>query len=486
MHFRKFPLITASLIALTLHTPTIAKSNGNDLPDLGTSALTVLSVEKEKKLGYLIYNELRGQAAVIHDPLISEYINGLGNRLVAHSEDVKFPFTFFSLNNPSINAFAFYGGHIGIHTGLVSAADSESQLASVLAHEIAHVTQRHLARRQEASSKQGPLTLGGIIGSILLAAISPQAMMASMMATTAGAQQMGINHTRQNEREADNIGMNILSNAGYDPYASAEFFSKLVEQSRYKSKMPQFLLTHPLPDSRVTDARLRAQQFEKKFYADSLEFLLIKTRIRARFEESQHKEERFRSDVEKLKGNKLFAAQYGLALTLLDNGELKEAEQLLRKLWQQSPNNLYVLDGLSDLYIAKKLPEQAFPMLQQAFQYRPNNAVVTLNYANVAINAKQYDKAIQLLSYYLLEKPNDFLATQLLRDAYKQSKNMAKYHATSAEYFALASNYQAAIKAVDRALNHLTTEDKAEISRLEALQIKYRKQLTYIKDIQRS
>ncbi len=459
-------------------------SSANELPDLGASALTVLSIEKEKKLGEIIYNQLRGQAAVLHDPLIIEYVNSLGNRLVAHSQNVKFPFTFFTIQSTEINAFAFYGGHIGVHTGLIASADTESQFASVLAHEIAHVTQRHLARRQEEAKRQAPLTLAGVIGSVLLAAVSPQLLVAGMMTTNASAQQSLINFTRGNEREADNIGMNVLATAGFDPYAAAEFFAKLQEQQRYKNKSFPFLITHPLADSRVTDARLRAQQYDKRFFADSLDFLMVNARIQARYHNDKENLIPLLEDgVKQARGNKQYAAKYALAIALLDNKKLKQAEELMNELHALDPDSLYLLDTYSDLYIAQERPEEFLDELAYAYQLRPNNSVVTLNYANVLIAAKKMDKAIQILEYYLLTKPHDFIAMDLLRTAYKESENMSRYHITDAEFAALRADYATAIAAIDRALMTMTEEDKAEVARLEALKIEYRARQKYIRNI---
>ncbi len=458
--------------------------NSNELPDLGASALTVLSIEKEKQLGEVIFNQLQGRASLLYDPLVIEYLNSVGNKLVAHSQDVKFPFTFFTVNSPDINAFAFYGGYIGVHTGLIANAETESQLASVLGHEIAHVTQRHLARKKQASVQNSNLTLAGIVGSILLAAVNPQAMMGALLATTAGAQQSMINYTRANEQEADNIGMNILANAGYDPYAAAEFFGKLQEQQRYKNKLAPFLVTHPMADSRVTDAKLRAQQYTKKFYPDSIDFLLMRARIMARYiHDKDHVVQLFEDAVDKLQGNRKFAAQYGLALAYLDTGDLDAAERLLNQLEKKTANNLYILDAQSDLFIAQQKPQDIIEKLTYAYQLRPNNSVVTLNYANVLIKSKRTNKAIQILEYYLLSKPNDYLATQLLRDAYKADENMVRYHITSAELSALRADYRSAIKSADIALNLLTANEIAEVKRVEALKIKYRARDKYIKNI---
>ena len=473
-------LMTSSSIAA----PFNLNASANELPDLGASALTVLSIEKEKRLGEIIYNQLQGQTAVLHDPLIREYINSLGNRLVAHSQDVNFPFTFFAVNNKEINAFAFYGGYIGMHTGLIANAETESQLASVIAHEIAHVTQRHLARRKEAANRQAPLTLAGVIGSILLAAVNPQLMLATMLATNASSQQSMINFTRSNEQEADQIGMNVLASSGYDPYAAAEFFAKLQEQQRYKTKQFPFLVTHPLADSRVTDARLRAQQYEKKFFADSLDFLLINARIQARYhQDKENLIPLLKQKVKSTRGNKKFAAKYALALALLDDEKLDQAQEILDELSKLSPDSLYILDTHSDLYIAQKRPEQFLEKLAYAYQLRPNNSVVTLNYANVLLEAEQTEKSIQILEYYLLTKPSDYLAIQLLKSAYKKAENTSRYHITNAELAALRADYATALSAIDRALMSLTEEDKAEVARLEALKIKYRTRQKYIRNI---
>lgn len=477
-------LFSACTFSLSLFFVASSFADNNELPDLGASALTVLSIEKEKQLGEIIFNQLQGRASLLYDPLVMEYINSIGNKLVANSQDVKFPFTFFTVNSPDINAFAFYGGYIGVHTGLIANAETESQLASVLGHEIAHVTQRHLARRKEASAQTSNMTLAGIVGSILLAAISPQAMMASMMATTAGSQQAMINYTRSNEQEADNIGMNVLATAGFDPYAAAEFFGKLQEQQRYQTKLAPFLITHPLADSRVTDAKLRAQQYTKKFYADSIDFLLMRARILARYiYDKERVVELFEDLVKKQHGNQQFASQYGLALAYLDTGKLSLAAALLDELDQLSPNNLYVLDAQSDLYIAQGKPDKIIEKLTYAYQLRPNNSVVTLNYANVLLKSNNTKKAISILEYYLLVKPRDFLATQLLSDAYKADENLIRYHITSAELSALRSDYRSAMKSVDLALNLLTAEQKAEVKRIEALKIKYRERDKYIKNI---
>lgn len=215
------------------------------LPDMGTSAGSTLSIGQEMQMGDFYVRQLRGSAPLINDPLLVQYINALGMRLVSHADSVKTPFHFFLINNDEINAFAFFGGNVVLHSALFRYADNESQLASVMAHEISHVTQRHLARAMEDQKRSAPLTWVGALGSILLAMASPQAGMAALTGTLAGTRQGMISFTQQNEQEADRIGIQVLQRAGFDPQAMPSFLEKLLDQARYSTRPPEILLTHP-------------------------------------------------------------------------------------------------------------------------------------------------------------------------------------------------------------------------------------------------
>ena len=202
-------------------------NNKNSLPEIGVVAANTLSLDEEVAIGNIFYSQLRGQAGVLQDPVVNQYVQSLGNEMVIHAENTKFPFTFFVINNSAINAMAFYGGHVGIHTGLVFHADTEAELAAVIGHEIAHVTQRHIVRKKQAMEKTSPLQVASMIGGALLMMASPQAGLASIYAGQAGMIQNAINHTRAHEREADRIGMRILAEAGFDPFAAASFLNTL-------------------------------------------------------------------------------------------------------------------------------------------------------------------------------------------------------------------------------------------------------------------
>ena len=212
-------LVATLIAALALGQVAPAFADPADtLPDMGTSAGSTLSIGQEMQMGDFYVRQLRGSAPLINDPLLVQYINALGMRLVSHADSVKTPFHFFLINNDEINAFAFFGGNVVLHSALFRYADNESQLASVMAHEISHVTQRHLARAMEDQKRSAPLTWVGALGSILLAMASPQAGMAALTGTLAGTRQGMISFTQQNEQEADRIGIQVLQRAGFDPH----------------------------------------------------------------------------------------------------------------------------------------------------------------------------------------------------------------------------------------------------------------------------
>ncbi|MBB1334251.1 M48 family metallopeptidase [Pseudoalteromonas sp. SR44-5] len=445
------------------------------LPDLGTSALQALPLEKEQAIGKVMMMQIRGSSPVVNDPVLDEYLTTIGRKLVANANDVRFPFSFFWINNPEINAFAFYGGHVGVHTGLIAQSDNESQFASVLGHEIAHVTQRHLARRMQQQQDNSALTIAGMIAGILATVVSPDAGIAIISASQTQSAFSQLTHSRSAEQEADRIGMQTLNNAGFDPYASSEFLTKLAAQIRYKYKPPAFLLTHPLPESRVSDVRLRAQQFEKRQLPDSLEFNLAKSRVIARYHQTPEAAENFFRKL--IRENSFYnktALNYGLGISLLDQKKLDEAAPILDELLKSDPKNLFYIDTHTDLLIAQNKAAEAVKFLAALHENRPNNQVITLNYANAALEAEQYDVAVQILKSFLLEKPEHNLGMQLLADAYKKQDNLAAYHEANADVLAQYGAYLKAADEVQKALNFVEPQELIKQQRLKALLTQYR------------
>jgi predicted Zn-dependent protease len=462
-------IIISALSIFLLGTMSVSAVNKkNVLPEIGVVASSTISLDKEVLIGDALMRQLRAQAPIINDPLLDEYIQDIGNRLVAQADNVKFPYKFFIINSPDINAFAFFGGHIGIHTGLIYNARNESELASVLAHEVSHVTQRHIARSIEAREKSSPLQIASMLGSILLAAVNPEAGIAALSVTNAASAQSSINYTRQNEKEADRVGISILANAGFDPNGASSFFSILTEKNRLKSTPLAFLLTHPLPESRVADARSRAASFRPRNIPPSINFHLAKTRILARYYANPKRNIEYFSDIIQ-KQSYVFkhAAEYGLALSYLANEQFELALGLIDGLLQQDPNNLFYLDTYTDIAIEMDQHHKAIDRLSAQIVHAPYNRVLTLNLANVLIKSEIFEKAITLLKDYLLINPDNLLAHQLLSDAYESSEQKLEMHQIKAEEYALVAAYPRAIDELHTAYN-FANERNIEQKRIRA------------------
>lgn len=445
------------------------QNSRNQLPEIGVVASDALTIDKEKVVGDIIMRQLRGQAPLVQDPVLQEYIQGIGNKLVIHADNTKFPFKFFMINNPVLNAFAFYGGHIGIHTGLLTAASTESELASVLAHEVAHVTQRHLARRAQMQKRNSPLQIASLIGGILLGIADPEAGIAAVQASTAASAQASINFTRNNEQEADNIGINILYRAGFDPKGAPGFFDKLLGQSRGRSTQLAFLQTHPLPADRVAQTTTRARGFGPQYVPPSLAFHLAKARIQGRYMSNpQSNVNNFSSLANTGSEIQRTATQYGLAISLFELERYAQAKTIMDRLLASDKENLFYLDLMTDLHIKQDEPAKAISLLTPLWRTKPQNSVLTLNLANAYISAQNYEPAIEMLRDLLLVDKESFLAYQLLNDAYSRTQQKKEAHMAQAEIYALISAYPLAIDELQFAYNQVGSDT------LEKLRIKGR------------
>lgn len=445
------------------------QTDRNQLPEIGVVASDALTIEKEKTLGDAIMRELRASAPLVLDPVVQSYIQDVGNRLVVNADNAKFPFHFFMLNDSAINAFAFYGGHIGVHTGLMVRADTESELASVLAHEIAHVTQRHLARRLQSQKRGSSMQIARLIGGLLLALADAEAGIAAVQTSAALNKQESINFTRNNEQEADNIGINILYRSGFDPMGATGFFQKLQGEMRGRSTQLAFLMTHPLPTDRVAQATVRAREYGDRRLPQSIDFHLAKARIKARYMATPKQNiEYFQTQTSSSKTTiENLASKYGLAISLFENEEYQQALNVMQKLIKGHAENLFFLDLLTDIYIQLDEPSKAIELLLPAWRLKPQNDVLALNLANAYIHSGEYQPAIQILRDLLLVNKEQFVAYQLLQDAYSQSQQKKMAHMAQAEIYALISAYPLAIDELQFAYNEAGS-DSLEKQRIKA------------------
>ncbi|EIX9128923.1 beta-barrel assembly-enhancing protease [Klebsiella pneumoniae] len=477
----KKTLVATAIASLTLGSigPAFADS-ADTLPDMGTSAGSTLSIGQEMQMGDYYVRQLRGSAPLINDPLLVQYINGLGMRLVAHANSVRTPFHFYLINNDQINAFAFFGGNVVLHSALFRYSDNESELASVMAHEISHVTQRHLARAMEDQKRNAPLTWVGALGSILLAMASPQAGMAALTGTLAGTQQGMISFTRQNEEEADRIGIQVLQRSGFDPQAMPMFMGKLLDESRYSTRPPEMLLTHPLPESRLADARNRANQMRPVVVQSSADFYLAKARTLGMYTNGDNK---LGTDLLNAwdKGNirQQHAAQYGRALLAMESNNFDQAHKTLQPLLNADPQNAWYLDLATDIDLGQKKTSDAINRLKNARELR-TNPVLQLNLANALLQGGLPGEAATILNRYTFTYKEDGNGWDLLAQAEGALGNRDQELAARAESMALVGQLEQAISLLSSASSQVKLGSlqqaryDARIDQLRDLQARFR------------
>ncbi|WP_232784280.1 M48 family metalloprotease [Moritella sp. Urea-trap-13] len=440
----------------------------NKLPEIGTAGVTALSIDQERQYGAAFIKVARGSFPMVSDPVLQEYIAELGAKLISQTDSVRFPFNFFLIKDDEINAAAFLGGYVKVHTGLFLYAENESEFASVIAHEISHITQRHLARSLEAQAGNSQLTVAGLVGAVLLGIANPVAGIAMLQTTVAINAQSAINYTRANEFEADRIGIQVMANAGFDPAAMSTFFGKLAEQYRFSSTPPQMLITHPLPTTRVTEARDRAALYPSRYYQPSLDYQLAKARIQVRYG-TLKPQEALQFFEHQLKTKKFIlkdAALYGQALALIQLGKNAEAKNIVVALASKQPNNLFYLDTLTDIDLALKHNDEAIARLQKANNRYTNNPVTTINLAVALQQAKKYDQAKKLIRDYLRSNETDMIALSIYIDLLRQTDDNVKMYVQRANLAQLKANYPRALNELQSARTLAT--GSADIARIDA------------------
>jgi predicted Zn-dependent protease len=314
--------------------------NSLNLPDIGDSTGSFLSPEMERRLGQAFLGQVRKEANIISDPEVETYIQSIGYRLVSQSDNNTQGFTFFVINDTLINAFAAPGGIVGINSGVILNSDTESELAGVMAHEIAHVTQRHMARSMEMQAQMSLPMMAAMLGAILIATQNPEAGQAAIMAIQGGAVQAQINFTRDNEAEADRVGMQLLARSQFSPQGMPVFFEKLQQNSRYGSQAPEFLRTHPLTSNRISDTRSRADAYPSDLnYQESSSYPFIKAKVMVlSFKNPDEAVNYFNNRVENEKFTNEYASlRYGYALALIAAGDYPLATEHLQALLKDNP-----------------------------------------------------------------------------------------------------------------------------------------------------
>jgi len=453
--------ITAILILA--HCANVTAQSPN-LPDFGSPADAVLNKSQEAQIGRGVVAQLRNAGAIMEDPLVTEYINTLGAQLAGHANDGDQSFEFFMVDDDAINAFALPGGFIGVNAGLILASETESEVAGVLAHEVAHVTQRHIARSVYDSQRNSMLSMAAMIAAMLLGVATDaggEAIGGVISATQAATMQRQINFTRANEHEADRVGIGTLSSAGFDPLAMASFFEKLGR--RYGRRgAPAILQTHPTSPERVADARERARQLPAVEVENSVGYEIVRARLEVLGAPRPDValeifQTRLGNDSENI------GDRYGLALSLSRLGLDDDAQRQFRELIDAYPGIIAFRIGEAEALLNNRQMGAALGRYSEAVELSPRNVPLTTSYAEALILAGQPDVAHDILLDLLHNTSPTSEQFRLISRAANADGDIGNSHHYLSHYYASIGNLSHALHQIQMALESpgVNTVDRA-------------------------
>jgi predicted Zn-dependent protease len=463
-----YSTILSSFLAFTVLTAAYA-----NLPTLGDPTLDSFSSKEEQQLGLAFYRSLRANLVFIDDLQINYYLNSIGKRLASHSDAAGDEFHFFIIKAPTINAFAGPAAYIGIHTELILEAKNESQLASVLAHEIAHVSQRHLARAFDNSGQSTALTIATLLAAILVGTQDTQAGQAVLMSGIAGSQQSSINFTRSNEYEADRVGIGILADTGINPQGMVEFFEILLAQS--PDGGIEYLRTHPLSSNRVSEAKDRLDKKTEDLPKDTLDFQFTKARLVILLS----KQPKYYLD-DKVVGDDLIG-QYQKALAAIRVQKEDLAIQILSQ-YLEKDQHPWIRLALAEAYTSKGDDKKALEILSTLANLYPGYLPVTMAYVNALNQNKMPDKSISILKKQLQINDYAIIHESLAKAYYANGQISAALESTGNQY-ARQGYIELAIQQYDNALQQENISEstkqrlKAAKKELKKIAQKYKDQL---------
>ena len=418
------------------------------LPDLGEPSQADLTPAMEKHIGEQAMQDIRlHDPTYLDDPEITGYVNWLGSRLVAQSSDAGQTFEFFVLKDPTINAFAMPGGYVGVHTGLILAAQSESELASVLAHEISHVTQHHMARQLGVQGQsQLPMLLSMAVA-ILAARNHSDISMGAMMAGQAAGMQNQLSYSRDFEREADRMGLQLLERAGFDVRAMASFFKRLQKNGRlYENNAPSYLLTHPLTTERIADMENRIQAMPYRQVPDSLDFQLVRAKLQAEEARPEDAVAEFAAELKDGKFANEIAARYGLAVAQLGAKNLAAAEREMAVLRRLKAASAMIESLDAQMRMSRNDFAGALKILRAALLLYPQDRALAYAQVDDLLAAGRPQQALRATIDDLQNYPSDVRMRGLQAKTYAALGQHLQQHRAQAEVYALQGLLPAAIE----------------------------------------
>lgn len=436
-------------LAILLLVPTVLAQN---LPDLGEAAQSAFTPAQERQLGQSIMKEARADPSFYDDAEVTDYVTAVGNRLAARGADTRQSFEFFMMRDPQINAFAMPGGKIGVHTGLIVAAQSESEMAGVLGHEIAHVTQRHIARMVSNQQANQWVSLAAFAIALLASRSNSQISQAAMATGPALAVQQQLNFSRDFEREADRMGLQMLEKAGFDPRGMELFFERLQRATRLvEGGAPSYLRTHPLTYERIADMQGRAANLPYRQVADPMDFHLVRAKLRAELEPPRESVAYFRDMLGERRYLSEAGARYGLTASLLKLNDVPAARKeftALKSVLKQHPMvellgcRIKLAGGEADALICHRDVAQTYP----------GHRAAVYEFAEALLQHRNPGEVLKLMEARLAISSSDFRLFQYQSRAYAMLNRRLAHHRSQAEAYVLSGSTGAAIEQLQLAL----------------------------------
>lgn len=439
-----------------------AMSDG--LPDLGDVSQAALSPLQERQIGRQSLLQIRASKEYLDDAEINDYLNQIGAKMVESSAEPSLGFEFFAIDDYAVNAFALPGGFIGVNAGLLLTTQSESELASVLSHEISHVTQHHLARMIAGQQGNSLVSIAAIAIAILAARTSPQASEAALISSQAGMIQKQLNFTRTFEEEADRIGLQLLQKSGFDTHAMPVFLQRLQKaNSLFDSNAPNYMRTHPITSDRIAEIENRIQKQPYRLIPDSLNFQLVRTKLIGAQKTAPEAIAFFSDALGTQKFGNPVAQRYGLVSALLRNNEIERATRELAILRKQvqgnqmtSVNPMYVSNPMIETLAGQVLRAarddgDTLAFYRTAVQNFPQHRALIYDYAELLLQDKQAEIAVKLLSEQLTRHPSDTRLHDLQARAYAMQGKTIEQHQAQAYSYAWQGNLYAAIEQLELA-----------------------------------
>lgn len=418
------------------------------LPDLGESSQTDLSPQMERRIGESIMRDIRWRdPAYVDDAEVQAYLNDLGTRLASGVRDAHPDLDFFAVRDPTLNAFAMPGGFVGVHTGLILATQSESELAGVLSHEISHVTQHHIARMVGKQSQATLISIASMLVGILAARSNSQAAQAAIVGGQAAGIQTQLNYSRDFEREADRIGLQTMEGAGFDVRGMASFFERLQKSSRiYENNAPAYLRTHPLTTERIADMENRVQQLPYRQVQDSLDFQLVRAKLRALQGSPRDAITDFETQLRDKKYSSEAVPHYGLARAYLAAKNYAGAERELMAVRRLKVASPMVETLAAELKQAQGDAAGALQAYRDARSRYPQSRPVLYGYIDALLATNNVQEALRATNDELQTYTQDPRLYGLQAKSYAALGKRLQQHRAQAELYALQGNTVAAVE----------------------------------------